>query len=94
MTQLELAQLAKKISNLYIFPWHKREKAKLNVLRKARHPSAFDDFYSYVINEWILEQPDKESLMELFILVGFDMAAFLRLIVSADPGKKRTTEAA
>lgn len=94
MTQFELAQLAKKISNLYIFPWHKREKEKFNALRKSRHPGAFDDFYSYVINEWILEQPDKDSLMKLFILVGFDMPAFFRLIVSPDPGKKRTTEAA
>ncbi len=48
---------------------------------RMQPPSAFENdgaWYSWVINKWIVAQPDKEELMELFILVGLSMEAFIR----------------
>ena len=42
----------------------------------------FDAFYDYLVNTWIINQPDKDKLMELFILVGFSALAFVELIIN------------
>lgn len=43
-----------------------------------------DAMYSFIVNEWIFKQPDKALLMELFILLGFNMLAFVELLVTGD----------
>jgi hypothetical protein len=45
-------------------------------------------YYSYVINHWIVVQPDSKALMKLFILCGFDLIRFVRLIIGTDGGTR------
>lgn len=44
----------------------------------------FDAIYSDLINVWIPNQPDKNVLMELFILCGFDSLAFVELVITGE----------
>lgn len=41
---------------------------------------ANDDWYDYLINEWIPGQPDFKELMDLFIECGFNPFSFLILL--------------
>jgi len=56
---------------------------------KLIHPSKFkgntiDEWYIYLINDWIPNQPDFEELMSLFIDCGFRPAAFMCLVNPTD----------
>lgn len=48
---------------------------------------ATDEWYSYLINEWIPNQPDSEKLMYLFIECGFRSDIF---IMKINPTEKNT----
>lgn len=86
MTQFELAQLAKKISDLHFTPWHLRDPKLAKV---KTYPGGPDAWYSYFINEWIPGQADASALMKLFIWVHFDPVAFINIIIAPPPGRKR-----
>lgn len=47
-------------------------------------------YYSFVINRWMASQPDSGALMKLFILCDLDMMRFVRLIIDAGPGTRKT----
>lgn len=87
MTQFELAQLAKKIKALHFTPWHLRDPKLVKV---KTYPGGNEAWYSYFINEWIPGQADCSALMRLFILVNFDPAALIKIIIAPPPGKKRS----
>lgn len=84
MEQITLARIAKEISKMHFHPWHLRDKDILKQRLAERDP----EFYSYVINDWIPEQPDFQVLMKLFILLNFDLKLFFQFLVQPPPGKK------
>ena len=93
MDQLELARLAREISKISFMPWHKRDKGRLKHPLRSSFPDG-NQLYSYVINEWIPNQPDSPALMKLFILCGFKAIPFFQIIIQPPPGKKPSENAA
>lgn len=67
-----------------------REKYKARIYRLIHSPCKasedFDQFYSWLINTWIVQQTDSEDLMKLFIECGFDVKPFIAIVTG---GMKR-----
>lgn len=40
-----------------------------------------EDWYSYLVNAWIVNQPDAEALMELYIAAKFNEMLFVGLVI-------------
>lgn len=50
-------------------------------LKTSKHFEFEEDWYSWLINVWILEQPDSDELMKLFIELEFNTLNFIQLVV-------------
>ena len=48
-----------------------------------------DNWYSWLINDWIPNEPDSEELMKLFIGCGFNVAVFVGLVVDSAKSREK-----
>lgn len=53
-----------------------------------------DSLYSWMVNDWIVNQPDSHDLMVLFIRLGFELKPFLRIVGPKPGGGSRKLKAA
>lgn len=53
-------------------------------LRKTTDFTGGEAWYSWLINDWILSQPDSEELMILFIELEFSPMDFVKYVVSGE----------
>ena len=48
-----------------------------------------DSLYSWMVNDWIVKQPDSEQLMLLFIRLGFSLHLFIHAVGPTSNGGTR-----
>lgn len=53
-----------------------------------------DELYDFIVNDWIIKQPDCDDLMALFIQLKFDLREFIHAIFDHTPGGSRKSKAA
>ena len=87
-----LADKAKQLDRLYFVPWHRRGWRLKQPISK--HYGTYEKFYDHLANEWIPGQPDFENLMQIFIILEFNVKAFLTLIITPPPKKRKFSKVA
>jgi hypothetical protein len=50
-------------------------------LKTSDNFNNYDEWYSWLINDWIVNQPDSATLMRIFIKLNFSPAMFIPFIV-------------
>lgn len=57
---------------------------KQRQVRLKRTLDFVDDYqklYDFIVNDWVVNQPDKEVLMALFITLGFNLTVFVAAVI-------------
>lgn len=58
-----------------------RKEPRLKPALTHKDAQGYRDPYSFIINDWIPNEPDMVDLMELFILCNFNSVPFVELVV-------------
>lgn len=66
-----------KVCALTILPYKDRGPK----LKRVGTKRDYDSWYDWLINDWIVNQPDADQLMHLFILCDFQPVPFVTIVV-------------
>jgi hypothetical protein len=63
-------------------------KERIYRLKQTTSFKTYQGWYSWLINDWIINQPDKDLLMRMFIELDFDPLKFVDIVVNGKSNNK------